>query len=310
MPHLFGCTISEELIAEWSQLLVCEPSPFFIQDDLELPEETLILSRKDFSEVGFNASFRDSYATYHISKDAKRVAFLSSAEFDSLRLESQQALLTMQCNMNRGQVYSWEQVAPFLASCIEQAETRSVNVQDKKILVLDAKIWHLIPKDMQQAWLFYFVGEDKPAVCLSPTLSEADWAEIPYASIRRLAGTFPIRSGANCFSTTLAAITQQPDTALTIADFWLHQEPFLKGLERRGYSQTEETLTPDAHDLVLIWNNQEGKAQHACYLIGHELVLNKNSQAWFSPRQILKVDTVLKEWNDSQLEMVLYSRKQ
>ena len=309
MTHLFGCTISQELIAQWSQLLVCEPSPFFIEDDIELPEETLILSRKAFSEVGFDASFRDSYATYHVSSDANRVAFLSSAEFDSLRPESQQALLTMQCKMNRGQVYSWEKVAPFLGGCIEQAETRSVRIEGKKFLVLDTKIWQLLQKNMQQAWLIYFVGEDHPAVCLSPTLSEADWAEIPYSSIRTLAGTFPIRSGANCFSTTLAAITQDPDTAITIADFWLHQEPFLKGLERRGYEQTKEKLQPDARDLVLVWNNQEGNAQHACYLIGNELVLNKNSQSWFSPRQILKLVTVLKEWSNNQFEVVLYSRK-
>src|SRR5215203_2018479 len=126
MLTLFGCTIAEELLAQWSQLLLCEPSPFFIHDDIVLPEETLILSRKAFSEIDFDASLRDSYATYHISQSANRVAFLSTVEFDALPSESQHALLLAQCEMKRGQVYPWKQVAPFLADCVEQAETRSV----------------------------------------------------------------------------------------------------------------------------------------------------------------------------------------
>ena len=308
MRSLFGCTISEGLMAQWSQLLVCEPAPFFIPDTVALPEEMLILSRKAFSEVGFDASFRDSYATYHISPDAHRVAFLSSAEFDALPPESHQALLAAQCAMKRGQVYRWKDIESFLEGCIEQAETRSVSLADEKYLVLDTKIWWLLPDDMRQAWLVDFVTADKPAVCLSPTLSEADWAVMPYDSIRALAGTFPARSGANCFSTTLAAITRHVDTALTIADFWLHQEPFLEGLERRGYHLLEETLKPDARDRVVVWNDQQGKPQHTCYLIGNGLVLNKNSQSWFSPRQILHLDSVLSEWKHEAFEIVLYGR--
>ncbi|MBA3867609.1 MAG: hypothetical protein H0X30_00490 [Anaerolineae bacterium] len=308
MKSLFGCTISEGLMAQWSQLLVCEPSPFFIPDTVMLPEETLILSRKAFSEVGFDASFRDSYTVYHISPDGNRVAFLSSAEFDTLPQESQQALLAAQCAMKRGQVYRWKQIEPFLTGCVEQAETRSVSAAGEKYLVLDTKIWQLLSEDMRQAWLVDFVTADKPAVCLSPTLSEADWAAMPYDSIRALAGTFPARSGANCFSTTLAAITHQMDTARTIADFWLHQEPFLEGLERRGYHLLEENLMPDARDRVLIWNDQQGKPQHTCYLIGNGLVVNKNSQSWFSPRQLLYLDTVLNEWKHEPFEIVLYGR--
>jgi hypothetical protein len=309
MLQLYGCTISDGLMAQWSQLLVCEPSPFFIRDDLVLPEETLILSRKAFSEIDFDASFRDSYAVYHISRDANRVAFLSSTEFDTLQPESQHALLLAQCELKRGQVYPWKQVAPFLAGCIEQAETRAVSVAAEKFFVLDTKIWCLLREDMQQAWLAYFVSTDNPSVCLSSTLLEADWAKMPYNSIRALAGTFPARSGANCFSTTLAAITRHLDTAITIADFWLHQEPFLEGLERRGYKLLKDKLQPDASDRVLVWNDQQGKPQHACYLIGNGLVLNKNSQSWFSPRQILHLDTVLNEWKNDLFEIVLYGPK-
>ncbi len=308
MLTLFGCTISDSLITQWGQLLVCEPSPFFIDDAILLPEETLILSRKAFSEINFDASLRDSYVVYQISRNANRVAFLSSAEFDRLLPASQQALLAAQCEMKRGQVYRWEQVAPFLEGCIEEAETRSISAAGEKYLVLDTKIWWLLREDMQRAWLIHFVTSDNPSVCLSPILSETDWSKIPYASIRALAGTFPARSGANCFSTTLAAITQNPDMATTIADFWLHQEPFLEGLERRGYNLLKGNLTSDARDRVLVWNDQEGKPQHACYLIGNGLVLNKNSQSWFSPRQIFQLDTVLNEWKNDPFKIVLYGR--
>ncbi len=310
MQPLLGCTISEKLLAQWSQLMVCEPAPFFIPNEIVLPDETLVLSHKAFSEAGFDASFRDSYATYRINRNATRVAMLSSAEFDALPPETQHALLTAQRDMNRRQVYLWKEAASFLAGCIEQAETRSVSVGGEKYLVLDSKIWWLLPEAIQREWLIYFASSENASTCLSATLSESDWAGIPYSSIRTLAGTFPTRSGANCFSTTLAAITQHLDTALTIADFWLHQEPFLAGLERRGYHLLTNTLQPNARDMVLVWKDEQGKAQHACYLIGNGLVINKNSQAWFTPRQILHLDTVLNEWKGDPFEIVLYGRKQ
>lgn len=306
MPNVLGCPMNEALFTLWRDLLVSAAAPFFFSQDLDLPNETLILSRKAFSESRFDLSYRDSYTSYAVNREAHKVALLTSASFDTLPIQTQQVLLQEQCRLERGQVYRWMQVAPFLQKCIQQAETRSVTLDGERYFVLDKKIWSLLTPEQQQSWLIDFIAADNAPECLSATHA----SKISQPVIRRLIGTFASSSGANCFSTTLAAITQDQVTAETIADFWLHQEPFLEGLARRGYTcqANEKVLDADLQDAVLLWQDSNGVAQHACYLIEQGLVINKNSQAWFTPRQLLSLQTLLEYWQEDGLEIVIYRR--
>jgi hypothetical protein len=312
MLSVLGCPVSETLLAQWSSLFLCDAAPFFFTDELTLPHETLVLSRKALSENQFDLSYTDSYAIYAVSPDAKWVAFLTPAEFDALAPATQRSLLAAQHELRRRQVYLWEQVEHFLQPCIEQAESRCVTVSGEKYFVLDTKIWRLLTDELRRRWLIEFITKDNRLDCLASTLSEAEWSQIEYPSIRSLAGTFAFRSGPNCFSTTLAAVTRQQATAETIANFWLHQETFFQGLAQRGYrlSMGESVLNPDLQDVVLVWQDQHGTAQHACYVIGNNLALNKNSQSWFTPRQLLHLDTLLDDWKDEPFEIVVYRRNQ
>lgn len=94
-----GCLVSEGLLAQWTQWLVCEASPFFLSENLPLPDETLVLSRRAFFGSGFELSYRDSYTTYAVNDNAKWVVFLTPAEFDSLSLDIRYALRAAQCEL-------------------------------------------------------------------------------------------------------------------------------------------------------------------------------------------------------------------
>lgn len=313
-----GCAVSQEHFERWSRLFICEAAPFFMPDEWErwgLPPETLILSRSEFADGQFPLSYQDSYATYAVTPDSKWVALLTPAQFDALLIDAQQALLLAQWEAKRGQVYRWEHIEPFVQSALDLAESRCVAKANEKALVLDSKVWWALSEDERIRWLLDFLTMDDPPACLSASLSPADWSRMDYPSIRSLAGTFAAESGANCFSTTLAAITRQPDIAGMIAGFWLRQEGFLRGLTRRGYVQVVDTPAlggdadaADLRDAVLVWYDSGGAAQHACYVIGDGLVLNKNSQAWFSPRQLLKLDDLLDYWKDDPFTISVYQR--
>jgi hypothetical protein len=86
---------------------------------------------------------------------------------------------------------------------------------------------------------------------------------------RRLAGTFSARSGPNCFSTTRSS---DPDVAVgdRVANLWLHQEPFLRGLAHLGFRAVGRII--DVGDVaprsVIVWNDADGRAQHACFVAG------------------------------------------
>lgn len=310
MFDVLGCRITQAQLTHWQKLLVCAPAPYFFSDDLTLPPETFVLSRKAFSECGFNSSHRDSYTTYAVAPPGKWVALLTPTEFDALPTKTQQHLLTEQCQLGRGQVYRWEQVEHLLQPCIEAAKSRSVTMNGERYFLLDSKIWQLLGDDARHHWLIAFITQDNPPTCLSATLTNQDWSWIASPIIQNLAGTFALESGANYFSTTLAAITHNTETATTIANFWLHQEPFFDGLARRGYvlQSSEIDFSKELRDVVLVWQDGNGRAQHACYLIGNRLVLNKNAQTWFSPRQMLTLRTVLDEWADEGFSVVAYGR--
>jgi len=303
---LLGCQVSEDQFASWEKLLVPEVAPYFYVADIDLPADSLILSRKTFSAAGFDLAFRDTYTTYAVSHDAGWVVLLTSAQFDALPLLTQQALLAAQCQHKRGQVYPWEQVEKFLSPFSVEIEPRCVTISGSRYVVLDTKIWALLTPDVRRQWLIDYIQSDTPTVCLSSEYASRCTNPI----VRQLAGTFAATSGANCFSTTLACVTHDQATARTIANFWLHQEPFFQGLARRGYQlRTDLSVsTPDLSDAVLIWQDANGQAQHACYLAEHGFVLNKNSQAWYSPRQLLRLPTVLDDWQSYGYEITVYSR--
>lgn len=308
MHRLLGCQVSEEQFTRWEKLLVSDLAPFFFSEGIQLPDESLILSRKAFSAAGFDRAFVDSYATYRVSSEARWVVMLTSAQFDALPVGTQQQLLAEQCRHKRGQVYAWEQVEKFLQEYVEEVESRCVTVSGSRYLVLDTKIWGHLTRDVQRQWLTDYIKADTPSDCLSSAYASSGNNHM----VQRLAGTFADSSGPNCFSTTLAAITQDEITGDTIANFWLHQEPFFQGLARRGYTLRSDlsVSAPDLRDAVLIWNDAQGQAQHACYLVENGLVLNKNSQAWFAPIQLLQLQTVLDVWREEEAdyEISVYCR--
>ena len=60
---------------------------------------------------------------------------------------------------------------------------------------------------------------------------------------------------------------------------------------------------------VIVWFDSSDLAQHACAVIAPGLVLNKDAQRWSAPRQILKLESVLEHWAETQLEVRVFSNR-
>lgn len=302
---ILGCAVPAAQVDQWRDHLVSEAAPFFLPPGIDLPAETLILSRQALGYSGLSLTHRDSYATHAVSERAGFAALITPAEFDALPAETQRALLTAQVEFGRGQVYAWEQAAPLLDEARDLALSRTVTVRDRRYVILDTRLWRSLCAETQRRWLTAYLTADNPPICQSSTLTPDQWARIDRPSIRRLAGTFPSASGPNCFSTVLAGLTRQPDTAHTIAENWLQQETFFDGLARRGHTRSEADVS-SRQDAVLVWIDGAGVARHAALLLGGGLALNKHSQAWYSPWQILSVGDLLAYWQDEPLTIQIY----
>lgn len=119
-------------------------------------------------------------------------------------------------------------------------------------------------------------------------VTEATWAKaqrsLPEA--RRLAGTFPLRSGPNCFGAVMGA-AGVPGAE----DEWMFQEPFERWLA--DVCEPTSRGHDDECGVVLVWRDAEGLAVHAAVTLGDGWALNKPSQAWCSPRFVWPVQTTV-----------------
>lgn len=311
-----GCKISEDLLDSWAERLVFPREPIFLKDDMAkcLLPGTVVLSADEFgaNQVAGPLDLRDSYRTYGLKARGLSLALLSPGEFTALPRQTQLDILSFQAEMERGQIYDLH----FVASVLDNDDqllavfepTRFETAQGPKV-ALRHDLWQSLPKTVQHKWLTRYVSEDEPS-CLSSSFSEDRWSDLTQLlgpQVRTLAGTFAARSGPNCFATALAAITPIPDISESIADSWLHQQPFLRGLQQRGLAPAPFVDAPPAGS-VLVWFDKSDTAQHACVSLGNGFVLNKSAQRWSAPRQILRQETVLADWSGGDLTLRLYVR--
>ena len=114
------------------------------------------------------------------------------------------------------------------------------------------------------------------------------------------------RSGPNCFATALSHGESNQARAQNIARLWLPILTLERTLIARGLVERPLTasLEPDA---VIVWRNSSGALIHACVSLGDGLVLNKNSQGWHAPRQILALEMVLESWAEDNLEVTVFT---
>lgn len=109
---------------------------------------------------------------------------------------------------------------------------------------------------------------------------DAVWKSCEHAlpDARRLAGTFPLGSGPNCFGTVMAA-AGVPGSEHE----WMLQHPFEAWLSRSAHP-VQGTRDDDGPGVVLVWRDENGLAQHAAVTVGGGWCFSKPSQAWCSPR--------------------------
>ena len=101
---------------------------------------------------------------------------------------------------------------------------------------------------------------------------------------RGLAGTFPVGSGPNCFGTVMGAAG-----VTGAAEEWMQLEPF----DAWVAASTRPGGEDGAPGTVLVWRTAGGEPAHAAITLGDGWALNKASQGWMSPTQVLTVRQVI-----------------
>lgn len=317
--HLLGCSVTDDLFEMWRRHLVSVYAPLYGTDDTRslLPTDTILFTRDELGAdmPDFPLEARDSYGIYRVDRAAPWVALLDTDCLRRLTSAVRTQLLREQWRLGRGQIYDQpvvREVCSGYPRAYAMVEEFAFETRDGVKIALQYDVWRTLPREVQWRWLQWFVAQDREE-CLSPSLGEDIWAAMDERyrhTVRRLAGTFAPASGPNCFSTTAAVIAPTAKAADDIAALWLHQQPFYRYLDALGFRQTDflddiDAVSPGS---VLVWIDEAGTAQHACFVPAPGLALNKDAQGWFAPRQLLPLHHVLQTWQDDRLAVHLYQR--
>jgi hypothetical protein len=334
--QVLGCVVSPALLQDWRKWLVANPAPYWLTGELadelssELSSELsgklsnvgqLILTRSEFGQLRpldpstapaglgrWSPHWHDSYQSWAMALEASHVVFLSAPELQLLPSELRQTLLQAQSQLNNGQVYDWGQFGPLIPDfLLPQATPWCIETAKGRQIVLDTSLWQLLPASNQKAWLEkYLTGLH----CRYWSLSTIERKRLG-ASVSAVAGRFG--EFGNCFATVLAGLASNSQQAKSIASIFVPQSLFLRRLSELGFVETgpldaiEAGKLATLSDAVLVWRNNHGP-QHAAYLVHDGFVLNKNSQCWYSPRQIVLLHELLAYWQEDGFELLLYRR--
>ncbi len=296
--NILGCEVPVSTLEAWSSFFVFEFEPIYATTE----SRALLPNSISRNELKPSFEFADAYLTYSISTEAKYVALLKPEEFRALPREIQADLMVLQTQFGRGQIYDLEFVQNALGEIPTNLEPDIFGDQ----FVLRYNVWHGFTPEIRHRWLAAYVSLDRQN-CLRSTMPENTWAALP-EHIRSLAGRFSSSSGANCFATVIAGLTPDLLESTRISNFWMLERQFLEALEILGFQDAGKLEIPVKPNSVLTWWNSSGKIIHACLMLEFELVLNKDAQSWFAPRQILRLKDVLKSWQEDSAQVRVWTQ--
>lgn len=296
--NILGCEVPISTLEAWSKIFVFVLEPFFLTTE----SRALLLNSVPRRELKPSLEFADAYLTYLIPEEAEFVVLLESQEFRALPRDVQEALIQLQTQFGRGQIYDLEFVKGVLNEILAFLEPDIFANQ----FVLHHDIWNGFTPDIRYQWMATYVSLDR-INCLSSIMPEHLWAELP-EEVRALVGTFSSTSGANCFATVIAGLTPDLLESERIAKSWMLEHVFLEALEARGFHDAGRLELPVKPISVITWHNSSGTNVHACLLLESGLALNKDAQSWFAPRQLLRLEDVLETWAEDAIEVRLWSK--
>ncbi|MGI8433610.1 MAG: hypothetical protein ACR2LE_02585 [Nocardioidaceae bacterium] len=280
--EVLGVHVSQPLLAKWCDWLAPAVQPFFLPRPfpMELPAEKPaaattrtpdLLSRP----VGRPDALYDTYEAYNLDTGLDTV-WLDELAFGSLPKHTRAQLVRAQVDHGRGAVPTVRAWSGLLDHRVLRAQADGHRF-----------VWwpSLVTGDREQI-LSRVVSKDRES-SRHGEVPDQVWracaSTLPGA--RELAATFAVGSGANCFATVMAAAG-----VAAAADTWMQQEPFDSWLA--------QSTTPGGDDrapgTVLLWRDKHGVAQHAAVTIGGGWGLEKPSQAWSTPRAVLRVTDIIR----------------
>ena len=263
---VLGIDVDEALVARWSSWFAPDPQPF------------LILRGGPFAEVGsplvgsLEMELRGTFEVYSLAEHTEW-RFISAVEFATLSRPLRAQLVRSQFVLGRSRTESVRAWPSLLELGIrDQADGHRF------------VWWPSMLRGREEEVLIPYVEEGRRP-SRHREVPELVWRNIAalLPGARRIGGTFPQRSGPNCFGAVMAAGGRSGAD-----EVWMQRDPFEAWLE----SRTKAGGRDASPGTVLVWRSRDGLVQHAAVTLGEGWALHKPSEGWMSPTKVLTVAEV------------------
>lgn len=268
MLEVLGVDVPEALVKAWASWLAPDPQPFLVGPDAAWPgceDEGGTLTRE----------LHDTYRLWWGVERGSALLWISEAQLSSLPKATRAALVREQAIRRRGAVptvRAWRDL-------------------------LDARLLREQADGHRFVWWPSLLAEHTEEILrrvVSTGRLRSRHREIPdevwrgcedvLPGAQRLAGTFPARSDANCFTTVMSAAGDSSTSALDDV------EPFDAWLR----TACEPGGKRDQPGVVMVWRNRDGAPVHAAVSLGGGWGLEKASSDWHAPRAAVPVADIVR----------------
>ncbi|WP_424951357.1 hypothetical protein [Deinococcus sp.] len=268
--RVLNIPVSARVLHAWEEHFAPAVQPFYLCAEQAARLSGLPLWQRDeLHPSHLPLSVRDTLNLHDVAPEAEWALLLDEQGFLALPPDLRLELLRSQQTFRRGGVWQEPQTGqPF---------------------VWWPSTWQALTPQARWEWLRGFLEEDRPP-CRRRELPTAqrDLLRRRFPELPRLMGSFAQGSGPNCFGSVMAACGVPG-----VEGLWLHAPLLLRWLNR--VASPSDTL--DACGTVLVWRDAAGKAQHAALSLGDGWLFHKEAQAWFAPRQVVRLQDALTRWH-------------
>jgi len=281
-----GVEIDQSLVRRWREWLAPPAQPFYLS--AEQAEACGVVSSSRPQRMDDES--RDTFAAWRVTRGVQ-CARIEENRFRALSRDVRARLVRAQVTHRRGLVPAVRQ----WSGSFDAAELRGQADGHRFVW------WQPMLEHADDATVGLIVKRREALLPSEHTaLTAAEWRAAGRALPRaeEFGGTFPSRSGPNCFGTVMAAAGVEG-----AAETWMLREPFETWLRASARSGGDDGQP----GTVLVWRDPEGIAQHAAVTLGGGWGLHKPSQCWWTPRTVLTVRDLIRSSRSAGLRIHRYT---